>query len=38
MVVAFHLLFWAFIILTLIYLAIRRFKIKDEEDFEKRDN
>jgi len=38
MAVTFHLLFWTFIILALIYLIIRRVKIRDEEDFEKRDN
>ncbi len=34
----FVILFWAFILVILVCLAIRRIKIYQTEDFEKRDN
>ena len=33
-----HILFWGFIVIALIYLIARRINLKDQEDFEKRDN
>lgn len=32
------ILFWVILIAALVYLTIRRIKIKKTEDFEKRDN
>ena len=36
--VFFLVLFWAALIIVLIYLILRRASIKEKEDFEKRDN
>lgn len=37
-VMLFSVLFWTFLLVSLIYLIIKRSQIKDKETFEKRDN
>ena len=37
-IIGFQMIIWGTLLVILIFLVIRRLRIRDEEDFEKRDN